>query len=899
MKDFHNLQINTCLAELKSSVNGLSEHEAEKRLGKYGLNELPKQKSLSRTIIFFSQFNNSLIYILLFTGVLSLFIGAFNEAYVIFGAAIINAIVGFFQENKANQAISKLKQLVEHKALVLRGGSDKLINSNKVTVGDIIIIKAGNRIPADGRLIESVNLQIDEAGLTGESLPSGKSTPKVPRGAALADRENMVYAGTLAVSGLGRAVITNIGCDTELGKIAQMVKETKEEKTPLQIRLIEFSRTLGMIFLGVCVLIIIAGLIQGRTFYEMLITAVAVGVASIPEGLILSVTFILALGMQQILKKKALTRKLIAAETLGSTTVICTDKTGTLTEGLMHVAHIVIGEKEFEVKSLGSRQNEKEAKTVSLALQTAMMCNDSFIENPDDELASWRFVGSPTENALLSAAIQSGLRREKLLELEPRFGEMPFDSEKKYMLTLHKRSGNEYILYEKGAPEKLLEKSKKFYHLGAIHPLTPKEKEKLIAAYENLTRQGLRVIALANREINIKKFSRIISEENINWEEVDKDLIFLGFIALKDPLRKEAKETINLCVQAGIRPILITGDHKLTAKAIGEEVGLKTKAGNIIVGEELNKVNDKDLKKLVKKIDIYARVSPHHKLRIVKALQDRGEVVAMTGDGINDSPALKAADIGISLGTATDIAKETSDIVLLDNNFKTIVAAIKQGRIIFKNIRKVITYLISDSFSEMTLIIGSLLLNTPLAILPVQILWINIINDGLPHFSLAFEGDHGRVMSEKPIKKNEPLLNREMKVIIFGVGIIRDVLIFLGFYLLWLKWREAPELVSYLITLVFVTLGLKSLMSIFSLRSFKIPIWRLNPFNNLYVIGAVAVSFILLIFGVYWPPLQKLLSTTGLDLKAWGIAFSIGILNIVFLEIVKMKFKFKDKRVLS
>ncbi|RLC37001.1 ATPase, partial [Candidatus Falkowbacteria bacterium] len=615
------------------------------------------------------------------------------------------------------------------------------------------------------------------------------------------------------------------------------------------------------------------------------------------EGLILSVTFILALGMQQILKKKALTRKLIAAETLGSITVICSDKTGTLTEGNMHVAHIVIGKKEFELKSLGSRQNEKEAKTVSLALQTAMMCNDSLIENPNDELASWRFLGSPTENALLSAAIQSGLSREKLLKLEPQFGEMPFDSEKKYMLSLHKRSGSEFVLYEKGAPEKLLEKSNKFYHQGAIHGLNLKDKDKLISINENLTRQGLRVVAMATREINTKKFRGIIEEGKIDWEEIDKKLTFVGFIALKDPLRPEAKETINLCKKAGIRPILITGDHKLTAKAIGEEVGLKVKAENIIDGERLNKVNDEELKKLVKKIDIYARVSPHHKLRIVKALQARGEVVAMTGDGINDSPALKAADIGISLGTGTDIAKETSDIVLLDNNFKTIVAAVKQGRIIFKNIRKVITYLTSDGFSEMILIVGSLLFNTPLAILPVQILWINIINDGLPHFSLAFEGDHGRVMSEKPIKKNEPLLNREMKIIIFAVGIIRDIIIFLGFYLLWLKWRESSELVSYLITLVFVTLGLKSLMSIFSLRSFKIPIWRLNPFENLYLIGAVTASFLLLISGVYWQPLQKLLNTTSLDIKAWAIAFFIGLLNIVFLEIVKTKFRTEDKYV--
>lgn len=891
MEQCHSYKIKTCLSKLKTSVNGLSKQEAKKRLERHGYNELPKEKPLTILKIFLSQFNNALVYILLIAGSLSLLLQSFIDAGVIFGAVILNVIIGFFQENKANRAIVKLKQLVEHKAIALRDGREVSLDNRFITVGDVIIIKAGNRVPADARLIEVADLQVSEASLTGESLPSAKKTEEVPRGAALADRENMVYTGTMVVNGLGRAVVTAVGKNTEIGKIAELVSGTKEVKTPLQKRLDKFSRQLGLIFAVVCLVIIAVGLSQGRSLVVMINTGVAVAVASIPEGLTVAVTVILALGMQQILKRKALTRKLIAAETLGTTTVICTDKTGTLTEGRMHVAHIIIGEKEFELASLGHRQEEKEAKAVSLALQTAMMCNDASVENPLDELASWRVIGSPTETALLSAAIQSGLRKEELLKIEPQIDELPFDSERKYMLSLHKKSASGYVLYEKGAPEKILEKSTKFYHHGAETLITASERLKLNSTYENLTSRGLRVIGLAIREIKQSVRLPEFTKGSIDWTFFDKDLIFVGFIAIKDPLRREAEETIKLARQAGIRTVIITGDHKLTARTIGEELGLKVKAENIIVGEELDRIDDESLKKKVKKIDIYARVSPHHKLRIVKALQDKGEVVAMTGDGINDSPALKAADIGISLGTGTDIAKETSDIILLDNNFKTIVAAVHQGRIIFENIRKVIVYLFSDCFSEMMLIIGSLLFKTPLAILPAQILWINIVNDGLPDFSLAFEKSGSDTMNEKPIQKDKPLFNREMKIIIFAVGIIRDLIIFGFFYFL---WRESMDL-GYLRTLIFVILGVKSLMGIFSLRNLHTPVWRLNPLSNIYLVGAVLVSLIFLILGIYWRPLQIILSTVSLGINAWIIVIIIGLINIILIELVKRHFIIQGK----
>ncbi len=882
---YHSITIDKCLKSLKTSFNGLNNKEVEKRLKRYGPNKLPLHKPLSNFIIFFSQFNNPLILILFIAGVISLILKDVIDASIILVAIIINTFIGFLQESKANNSLSKLKSLIEHKAIVVRDGKEMVIDSSLLTVGDIIVLKAGNRVPADGRLIEAVNLQINESSLTGESISSSKRIEPLPKGVTLADRNNMVYAGTIVVSGFGRAVITSVGFNTEIGQIAKLVTETKEEDTPLQKRLKYFSKFLGISIFLLSLIVVLIGLWRGHSLFQMFLTGVALAVASIPEGLSVAVTVILALGMQSILKQKALVRKLIAAETLGSTTVICSDKTGTLTEGRMHVAHIVVGEKEFEVQSPGTRQDTKEAKIVSLALQIGMMCNDAIIENPADELASWRIVGSPTDSALLSAAIQSGLDKNKLLKIEPKIDELPFSSDLKFMITLHqKRAG--YILYEKGAPEKILEKSSYFYHHGKRIKLNKEELDKLKRNHLNLTKKGLRVIAVALRE-----FKKLDWKTKQDWSLIDKNLIFVAFLALKDPLRPEAKETINVCKQAGIRPVIITGDHMLTAKAIASDVGIQVKNENIVTGDFLDKISDEELKEMVNKIDVYARVNPHHKLRIVKALQSKGEVVAMTGDGINDSPALRAADIGISLGTGTDIAKENADIILLDNNFKTIVAAIKQGRIIFANIRKVITFLLSDNFSQIILVAGSIILGAPLALLPAQILWMNIIGDGLPDFSLAFEKGDGTVMKDKPIKRDEPLLNREMKIIIFVVGVIRDLLVFvLFFYLLNLYQNWPDNKIVYIRSFIFVALSLSSLIVIFSIRVLEKPIWHVNLFSNKFLIIAILFSFTLLLLGIYVPFFQNILSTTGLDLKAWLVAGSIALLSLLMIEIVKYYF---------
>lgn len=888
MNDFHSHSLAAVLDALKTGLEGLSEDESLKRRAKHGENRLSSQKPPGALSIFLSQFKNSLIYVLLFTGLLSLLIGSLKEAGVIFAAVFINVIFGFFQENKANQALNKLRSMSEHKAVVLRKGLEHRLRSRDIVPGDIIVLKAGNRVPCDCRIIEANSLEINESSLTGESMPVKKLNAKLPVGTALADRINMAYSGTVVLSGNGRAVSVAIGSETELGRIATMVREAHEDKTPLQVRLEKFSRLLGALFLSVCTVIVVVGLSQDRPLLEMIETGVAVGVASIPEGLTVAITFILALGMQKMLAKKALTRKLVAAETLGSTTVICSDKTGTLTKGKMSVDHIVIGEKEFEIKNPGSRQNQAEARIVSLALQTAMMCNDAAIENPDEALSEWKFIGTPTEVALYRAAIESGLRKEDILKFEPKIAEQPFDSERKYMLSLHRHKNGTYVLYEKGAPEVLLAKSSHYYHQGSIQVLASDHKQKLVKNYEKMTATGLRVIGVAIKHFGHREND--IESDKINWSKIDVNLCFVGFIAIKDPLRPEAKETIEAAILAGIRPIIITGDHRLTARAIAKEVGLKSNNENILIGEELEKISDEDLEKQVMTVDIYARVSPHHKLRIIRALQANGEVVAMTGDGINDSPALKAADIGIALGTGTDIAKETADIVLLDDNFRTILSAIKQGRIMFRNIQKVITYLISDSFSEMILIFGSIMVHAPLAVLPAQILWINIVNDSWPNFSLAFEKGDKNIMLQKPIDRKEPLLNREMSSIIFGVGLIRDLIVFGVFFVLYLSWRGNEELIPLLQTIIFATLGVKSLMSIFSLRHFHIPIWRYSPFSNPMLIGAVFISFALLIAAIEWAPLRELLGTVPLSAKEWAIPFLIGFIGVAMIELVKLRF---------
>ncbi len=870
--------------ELKTNLNsGISPDEAQQRLTQVGANRLPAPKPLSTTAIFFDQFKSPLIIILLCAAAISLVFSEFIDAGVILMAVFINTLVGFIQETKASDAMERLQEMVEHKAKVLRDGQEIEIDASQIVPGDILFLEAGDQIAADARLFESHSLSAIEASLTGESIPSYKKEEILHKGIVISDQENMVFAGTNIASGKGKAIVTATGAYTELGKIATLVKETEQEETPLQKRLSDLGKILGITISIICFALLWLGVLQGRPFFEVFLTSVAVAVAAIPEGLPVAVTVILTIGMQKILQKKALTRKLLAAETLGSVTTICSDKTATLTTGKMQVAHVLTcsGTDKFMLDGKGNHL---------LTLKIGLLCNNAFIENPKEELANWVVHGDSTDKAMLLAATQAGLEKQKLNKEMPRLDELPFDHEKKYMATLHKMQNAKYqisngeIVYVKGAPEKLLEISKFVDIDGQQETLTPSRLKEIEEGYEKLTTKGLRVLAVGYKKIQNSKFKI--------QNSIVTNLTFVGLIGLKDPLRPEAKEMIEKAKKAGIRPVIVTGDHRLTAKAIAAEIGLRTGAENIYEGEELERLTDEELEKVIGKIDVFARVEPKHKLRIIDILKKKGEVVAVVGDGVNDAPAIKKADVGIALGSGTDVAKETADIILLDDNFKTIISAIEQGRTIFENIKKVVLYLLSDSFTEVILIGGSLLFGLPLPLLPAQILWVNLIEDTFPSLALSFEPMEKEIMDAPPRPRNEPILDTEMKVLIFIIGVLIDLVLF---SLFWFLLRAGYDL-GFIRTVIFAGLAIDTLFIVFSCRSLRHLIWQKNPFTNPYLLGSVLISAVLLVTAIYLRPLQIILRTQSLSFWPWVLIIGLGLLKTFAIEVTKWVFIVRAQR---
>ena len=821
-------------------------------------------------------------------GIITLILGEYTDSIVIFGAVFLNVIVGFVQENKASGALEALKKIVKHEAEVLREGNFKIIDSTEVVPGDIIILNPGDRVPADGRLIKSENLKINEMALTGEWMPAKKNPEILSEETPLADRDNMVYTGCVVEDGKGRAVVAEIGSLTEIGKVAQMVRETKEEKTPYQKKLARFSKIVGIIIGVICFLIFIEGILTGGEFVEMFTVAVAVAVAAIPEGLPAAMTIILAVGMQKVLKKKGLIRKLASAETLGSTSVIATDKTATLTEGKMRVSEILDSSEILE------NREDKESKR--LALKIATLCVEAFIENPEENSKEKLIIrGKPTDRALLYAGAEAGILRKEIEKKENRISDLPFDPVHKYSAALYfersekqifppakvyKSSQEEGTLYVLGAPDKIL----------PFCSLEKETREKLEKRMEELAEKGLRIVAAAYRKLTTNNLQLTTIKDKIN------NLTFVGFITLKDPVRKEAEEAVKICRQAGMRLIIITGDHRLTAKAIARELDFEAEDENILNGVDLDKLSDKNFEEILPRIKIYARVEPRHKMRIIGTWQKKGEVVAMTGDGINDAPALKKADIGIALGSGTEVAKETSDLILLNNSFSIIVAAVREGRIIIDNIRKIITYLLSDSFTEIILIGGSIMIcwltkqSWILPVTAVQILWINLIEDGLPNIALAFEPKEKDIMKRKPGGHNVPLLTREMKAIIFIIGIITDLILLCLFF--WLFCQNYPP--EYLRTIIFAMLGFDSISYVFCCKSLRRNLWHINLFDNKLLIMAWVFGIAALLAALYLPVLNALLGTQPLPLSAWGIILVLGLINIILIETAKWYFINKD-----
>lgn len=882
MNHYHQLSAKQVLHELNVDELGLSSKEATSRLNTNGYNRLPETKKFSPVALFFRQFKNPLIYILFFALIISFATKHYTDGWIIFAVVMISTVVGFLQEYKANNALSKLKQLITYKAKVIRNGKEMIVAQEELVPGDIILLSSGDKVPADARIIEGIDLEVIEASLTGESLPIEKNTLPVSPDTAMADRKNMVYQGTIVSRGNGKAVVTATGTKTEIGNIASLVHETEEGATPLQKQMIHFGKFIGIALIVINAGIFGLGIALGKPLFEMFMTSVAMIVAAVPEGLLPAMTVVLAIGMQRLAGQKGLVRKMLATETLGSVSVICSDKTGTLTQGEMRVAEIITQAKRISHDGnvfSESLEPDGDASHIT-ALKIGLLCNNAIIENPNDAIHDWKIVGNPTEKALLLAGRAAGIHQEHLREQVRRVFELPFDSENKYMVTGHRTGEGHFISYIKGAPEMVLPFMTAVDVEGQEAQLTAQKKSNIQKQCDQMTSSSLRVIVVGyRRESSLGDYEKIVPGSL-------HDFVYVGLIALKDPLRPEAKETVRLCQSAGIRPVIITGDHKLTTMAIAKDLDLHITESNVMEGVELDGISDEKLKSIINNITIFARVEPRHKIRVVTALQQNGEIVAMTGDGVNDAPALKKADIGVAVGSGTDVAKETADLVLFDDNFKTIVSAIERGRGTFDNIRKVILYLLSNSFNEVILITLSLLLGLPLVLLPVQILWIKMIEDSLPSMALSFDGVDKSIMNKPPRKKDEPILNSSMKKLLAMFFSTSTPVLFVIYYYYWLTTSN----ISLAQTITFVGLGIASRFYIFSVRGLTQSIISYNPFKNQLVNWSTIFGFLMIIAAVYVPFLNKILHTVPLGVKEWLVLLAYALASLTAYEIGKKLF---------
>ncbi|MBU0660640.1 HAD-IC family P-type ATPase [Patescibacteria group bacterium] len=853
-------------------LKGLSAQKVFEAQKKYGKNELEgKKEQYNGLKIFISQWKSPLILILIVAGTISGVLHEYVDMWIIYVTAIINVFIGFFQEYKANRALEQLQKMVAYEATVLRDGKKQVISSKELVPGDILFLTAGDKVQVDGRILEGFDFEVNEAALTGESEPIKKVTKKLVDDLTLAERKNMVYRGTAVTEGTAIVVVTAIGNKTELGQIASLVEDTEEEETPLQQQLSKLGKMLSMVVVVIAIGIFVIGMLYDRADYSMLQlfeTAVAVAVAAIPEGLVISLTIILAIGMQHILKKKSIVRKLVAAETLGSVSVICTDKTGTLTEGKMRVSACVTASgKHFSFDTHELTDDEKHL------ILTGLLCNDSSIEAEGRAEKDWKLSGNMTEMALLHAGMIFGMDKNAYDKIYTRTATLPFSSKYKFMMTEHDIDGKKKV-FIKGAPEKILARSTYALVNGKAKKMSVKERKAFQKRIEEYAMKGYRTLAFAERD---EKTGRKLTVNDA------KDLVFVGFTIISDPLRKDVKETIIEAQRAGIQVVMITGDHAKTAASIAEQLGLEAKGNYICTGEELETYSDEELSEKIKQTTVFARVEPRHKIRIVQAFKARGDVVAMTGDGINDAPAIKGADIGIALGSGTDVAKETSDMVLLDDSFSTIASSVNEGRRIYENIRKVVVYLLSGSFAEVVMIVGSIMAGLPVAALPAQILWVNIIEDSSMNITLAFDNADKHYLDDPPRKKGAALIDKEMRLIIILKSILSNVFLFTIFVYFWKTTGD----IALTRTLVFVGFAVDSLFLIFSVRSLKRMIWQINFFSNKYLLAAVAFGWTMLFVGVYAPFAQFLLKTVSLEWHHWMLMLVFGFFNMALIETIK------------
>jgi len=957
-REWHALKTEEVLGHLKVEGNGLTSEEAKRRLDLYGPNQLTEAPRPTFLQTLWEQLNSFVVILLIGASLISALLGDYVEAAAIMAIVVLNAVLGIVQERRAEEALAALKKLAAPDAQVVRDGHRISVPSYELVPGDLVFLESGNFIPADIRLLEAINLRVEEASLTGESLAVQKNAATVlDKNVPLGDRKNTAFMGTVVSYGRGRGVVTSTGMHTQLGLIASMLQNVEVEETPLQRRLDQLGKSLSVGALFLVAIVFIVALINYTNINELFtspvayfseyieqitevfIIAISLAIAAVPEGLPAVVTISLALGMREMIKRHALIRKLSSVETLGSATVICSDKTGTLTQNEMTVTRLWADGQFIDVTGTGyvPRGDFKindEKVTISkypAALTTlwlGLLNNDSSLETTgeEDSQKTYRIVGDPTEGALLVAAAKAGAPYVEIKEAYPRENEVPFDSERKRMITVHdvatpraedpspftdEKLKNYDVIVVKGAPDVVLELCTQYQDINdKPQPLDDVARQRILAANDDMTKGALRVLGVAYR------VAKDVPDnpENIKAEELEKDLVFVGLIGMIDPARAEVKPALERAREAGIRTVMITGDYPNTARAVAETIGLLQHGRKLMTGAQLDALSDEELKNVIEDTAVFARVSPEHKMRIVDALQANDEVVAMTGDGVNDAPAIKRADIGVAMGiTGTDVAKETADMVLTDDNYASIVAAVEQGRVIYSNIRKFVFFLLSSNVAEIMIIFLATLAGLPAPLTAIQLLWLNLITDGAPALALAVEKGDPDIMQQKPRAKSEPIVNRSM-MLGLGVQTIVQTGAVLGAFALGLIWHlEAGALVvgnpiTYLLqhdwrgvdvqtaeTMAFVTLSLCELFRAYTVRSERASLFSIGIFSNRYMQYAVGLSITLLLLVCSVPFLQPIFNTHFLSLREWLIVVGFALIPATAEEITKFFLRMKKQ----
>lgn len=886
--------------------SGLSSKEARHKLEKHGPNSLTAKKKVSALKILFDQFTDFMVLVLLASTAISMFMGEITEAITIIAIVVINAILGFVQEYRTEQTMEALKGLAAPTARVIRDGRPDTIPADQIVPGDLVVLEAGDRVPADGLLIEVNSLFVDEALLTGESLPVEKSLQGSKKSGETAAKKNIVYMGTIVTNGRAKAVVCSTGMNTEMGKIADMIQNIEDEETPLQKKLDHLGKFIVYGCLVICAIVSLTGVLRGEEIFTMLLSGISLAVAAVPEGLPAIVTIALALGVQRMLKRNALIRKLPAVETLGCASVICSDKTGTLTENKMTIRRIYAGDCMVEVKGNGyspegsfvmdgKEIHPEKVPALQLALEIGALCNNSKVVRSLDTSGNalkkikaafgkqerWEVNGDPTEAALLVAAAKAGFTEEVLEKQYRRLDEVPFDSDRKCMSVICKNKKGETVVLTKGAPDIIINKCSKVLTASGIVELTPFMKKNILKVNDKMAGEALRVLGAAYRGMGFSSY---------NKRDVEQDLVFVGLTGMIDPPRKEAIDAVQRCKLAGIKTVMITGDHKMTATAIAKELNIYTQGDKVLTGEELERMTETELESVAEDVSVYARVSPKHKLMIVKVLKKLGHIVAMTGDGVNDAPAVKEADIGVAMGvTGTDVTKEASSMVLMDDNFATIVAAIEEGRVIYNNIRKFIRYLLSCNLGEvLTMFLGTLL-GMPMPLLPIHILMVNLVTDGLPAMALGLDPADDDIMMRRP---------RGARENIFSNGLL-NLILFRGTFIGVCTLAVFTSVINFTGSLetartgALVTLVATQLLHVFECKSERKSIFEIKLFNNIALVLAVLCSLVTILAVVYLPALQVIFKTVPLGLTEWALILGFSAMGPVLSSFFKPNAKYR------